>query len=82
MIFLSKIIPLFHETFMTLDPIYMDKESWTKFLELLAAKSVEVLEVELASSANDTLPLQRLLSDQGPPVRLEGDFINRPAERP
>ena len=60
---------------MTLDPIYMDKESWTKFLELLAAKSVEVLEEELASSAKVTLPLQRFLSDQGPPVRLEGDFI-------
>ena len=75
MIFLSKIIPLFQETFMTLDPIYVDKDSWTKFLELLAAKSVEVLEEELASSAKVTLPLERLLSDQGPPVRLEGDFI-------
>jgi hypothetical protein len=42
---------------------------------LLAAKSVEVREVELASSAKDTLPLQRLLRDQVPPARLEGDFM-------
>ena len=75
MIFLSKIIPLFQEAFMTLDPISMDKDSCAKFLELLAAKSVEVQEVELASSAKDTLPLQRLLRDQVPPARLEGDFI-------
>jgi RecB family exonuclease len=75
MIFLSKIIPLFQDTFMTLDPIYVDKDSWSKFMELLAAKSVEVLEEELASSAKGTLPLQRLFSDQGPPARLEGDFI-------
>lgn len=74
-IFLSKIIPLFQETFMTLDPNYVDKDSWTKFLELLAAKSVVVLEEELASSAKVTMPLERLLSDQGAPVSLEGDFI-------
>jgi ATP-dependent helicase/nuclease subunit B len=74
-IFLSKIIPLFQEAFMTLDPISMDKDSWAKFLELLAAKSVEVLEEELASSAKETLPLQRLLRDQGSPAKLEGDFI-------
>ena len=67
MIFLSKIIPHFQETFMTLDPIYADKDSWSKFLELLAAKSVEILEEELASSAKATLPMERLLSDQGPP---------------
>jgi hypothetical protein len=75
MIFLSKIIPLFKETFMKQDPIYVEKDSWSKFMELLAAKSVEVLEEELASSAKVTLPLERLLSDQGLPVRLEGDFI-------
>ncbi|MGV8089679.1 MAG: PD-(D/E)XK nuclease family protein, partial [Methanothrix sp.] len=67
--------PLFQETFMTLDPIYVDRDSWSKFLELLASKSVEILEKELASSAKVTLPLERLLSDQGPPARLEGDFI-------
>ncbi len=75
MIFLSKIMPLFQDTFMTLDPISVDKDSWSKFLELLAAKSVEVLEEELASSAKVTVPLERLLSDQGAPVSLEGDFI-------
>lgn len=74
-IFLSKIIPLFQDTFMTLDPNYVDKDRWSKFLELLAAKSVEVLEEELASSAKVTVPLERLMSDQGPPRRLEGDFI-------
>jgi hypothetical protein len=74
-IFLSKIIPLFQEAFMTLDPICADKDGWTKFLELLATESVEVLEVELASSPNVTLPLERLLRDQGPPVKLEGNFI-------
>ncbi len=75
MIFLSKIIPLFQETFMTLDPGLVDKENWTKFLELLAAQSVEVLEEQLTSSPKVTLPLERLLRDQGPPVGLEGDFI-------
>lgn len=75
MIFLSKIIPLFNKTFMTLDPAFMDKEKWTKFLELLAAQSVEVLEEELASTPEVTLPLERLLREQGSPVKLEGDFI-------
>jgi ATP-dependent helicase/DNAse subunit B len=75
LIFLSKIIPLFHESFMTLDPAFEDKENWTKFLELLAAQSVEVQEEQLTSSQKVALPLERLLRDQGSPVILSGDFI-------
>lgn len=75
MIFLSKIIPLFQETFMTLDPVYVDSESWAKFQELLSIPSVKVLDEELASSPKAAGPLERLLKDQGAPVRLEGDFI-------
>ncbi|MGB4696564.1 MAG: hypothetical protein WBH08_01820, partial [Methanothrix sp.] len=75
MIFLSKIIPLFQETFMTLDPVYVDSESWAKFQESLSIPSVKVLDEELASSPKAAGPLERLLKDQGAPVRLEGDFI-------
>lgn len=78
LIFLSKIIPLFHETFMTLDPAFVDRENWTKFQELLAAQSLEVREEPLTSSPSSTkfaLPLERLLRDQGPPAILEGEFI-------
>ena len=78
LIFLSKIIPLFHETFMTLDQGLVDRENWTKFQELLAAQSVEVREEPLTSSPSTTkfaLPLERLLRDQGPPANLEGEFI-------
>lgn len=75
MIFLSKIIPLFQDTFITLDPALVDRDNWAKFRELLAAQHAEVLEEQLASSPDVTLPLVRLLKDQGPPARLEDDFI-------
>ena len=75
MIFLSKVIPLFQETFMTLDPVYVDRERWSKFLESLSIQSVKVLYEELASSPKAAGPLERLLKDQGPTVKLEGDFI-------
>lgn len=75
MIFLSKIAPLFHEIFMTLDPAIVDKENWDKFRDMLAAQSIEIQEEQLTSSEKITAPLERLLKDQGQQVRLEGDFI-------
>ena len=75
MIFLSKIMPLFHEIFMTLDPVFVNAENWNKFRDMLAAQSIEVLEEQLTSSEKITAPLERLLKDQGQPVRLEDDFI-------
>ena len=78
MIFLSKIIPMFHETFMTLDQGLADGKNWPKFQELLASQSVEVREETLTSSPSApklALPLERLLMDQGPPANLEGEFI-------
>jgi ATP-dependent helicase/nuclease subunit B len=78
MIFLSKIIPMFHETFMTLDQGLVDRENWTKFQDLLAAPSLEVREETLTSHPSApkfALPLERLLRDQGPLANLEGEFI-------
>ncbi|MEI6103333.1 MAG: PD-(D/E)XK nuclease family protein [Methanothrix sp.] len=90
MIFLSKIIPMFHETFMTLDQGLADGKNWPKFQELLASQSVEVREETLTSQSVEVreetltsspsapklaLPLERLLMDQGPPANLEGEFI-------
>lgn len=76
MIFLSRITPLFDETFMTLDPAFIDLENWTEFKEMLKAHSIEIFEEQLVScSEKVTAPLERLLRNQGPPVSLEGNFI-------
>ena len=75
MIFLSRIIPLFDETFMTLDPVLMTSESWIEFKEMLEAQSVEIYEKQIMSSVGASEPLERLLADQGPRVNLEGSFI-------
>jgi hypothetical protein len=76
MIFLSRIIPLFDEAFMTLDPALMDPEKWKGFREMLEAQSIEISEEQLSSSAKATAPLERLLAGQGHPVSLEGSSIH------
>ena len=75
-IFLSRIIPLFDEAFMTLDPALMDSKRWNGFKEKLEAQSIEIFEEQLTSSAKATVPLERLLAGQGHhPVSLEGSSI-------
>jgi ATP-dependent helicase/nuclease subunit B len=64
-IFLSRIIPLFDEAFMTLDPALMDHKRWNGFREMLEAQSIEISEEELSSSAIATEPLEQLLANQG-----------------
>ena len=75
MIFLSRIIPLFDEVFMTLDPAIMKSERWNGFRERLTVQSIEISEEQLSSSARATMPLERLLAVQGHPVSLEGSSI-------
>jgi ATP-dependent helicase/DNAse subunit B len=75
MIFLSRIIPLFDEAFMTLDPALLTSESWIELKGMLEAQSVEIYEKQLMSSVGASEPLERLLADQGPQVNLEGSFI-------
>ncbi len=75
MIFLSRIIPLFDEAFMTLDPALMDTRRWNGFREMLKAQSIEIFEKHLTPSAIATASLERLLANQGHPVSLEGGSI-------
>lgn len=75
MIFLSRIIPLFEETCMTLDPALMDLDSWNGFKKMLEAQSIKISEERLSSSAKNTVPLERLLAGQGHPVSLAGSSI-------
>jgi len=76
MIFLSRIIPLFDEAFMTLDPALMESQSWIGFRDALGAQSIEIFEEQLTPlSGKATAPLERLLSGQGSPVSLEGSSI-------
>lgn len=75
MIFLSNILPLFDEAFMTLDPALMTSKSWMEFKGMLEVQSIEIYEKQLTSSVEVSGPLKRLLADQGPKVNLEGSFI-------
>jgi ATP-dependent helicase/nuclease subunit B len=75
MIFLSKIIPLFEETYMTLDPALMDPDRWNVFKKTLVAQSIEILEVNQTSSLEASIPLERLLVDRGPAISLYGRSI-------
>jgi len=75
MIFLSNILPLFDEAFMTLDPALMTSKSWMEFKGMLEGRSIEIYEKQLMSSVAVSEPLKRLLANQGPQVNLEGCFI-------
>ena len=75
MIFLSRIIPLFDEAFMTLDPTLMDPNRWNGVRVMLKARSIEISEEHLTSSVRATVPLERLLENQGHLVSLEGSSI-------
>ena len=75
MIFLSRIIPLFDESFLTLDPALMDPNRWNRFRKMLKAQSIEISEERLSSSAMATAPLERLLANHGHPVSLDGSSI-------
>ncbi|MGD0953466.1 MAG: hypothetical protein ABR985_13925 [Methanotrichaceae archaeon] len=75
MIFLSQIISLFDEVFLTLDPALMDPHRWKGFKKILKALSIEISEEHLTSSAMSTAPLERLLANQGHPVSLERSSI-------
>jgi len=74
-IFLSRIIPLYDDVFMTLDPALMDTKRWNGFLEILKAQPIEISEEQLSASAKATEPLERLLAGQGHPESLEGSSI-------
>ena len=66
MIFLSRIIPLFDEVFMTLDPALMEAQRWKGFREMLKAQSIEIFEEDLATPpVMATAPLERLLAYRG-----------------
>jgi hypothetical protein len=70
MIFLSRIIPLFDEVFMTLDPALMDAQRWNRFRERLMALSIEIFEEDLTiPSGMATVPLERLLVGHGSPSK-------------
>ena len=75
MIFLSRIIPLFDEIFMTLNPALMDPGSWNGFREILEAQSTEIYELQLISSVKAPEPFGRLLAEQGHKASLEGSSI-------
>ena len=76
MIFLSRIIPLFDEVFITLDPALMEAQRWNGFRERLMAQSIEIFEEDLTTpSGMASAPLERLLVGQGSPVSLEGSSI-------
>ena len=76
MIFLSRIIPLFDEVFVTLDPAPMEAQRWNGFREILKAQSIEIFEEDLTTpSGMASVPLERLLAGQGSPVSLEGSSI-------
>jgi ATP-dependent helicase/nuclease subunit B len=74
-IFLSNILPLFDEAFMTLDPALVTSESWNKLRGMLEAKSIQICEIQLMSSLEASTPLERLLAGEGPRASLEGSFI-------
>jgi hypothetical protein len=75
MIFLSRIIPLFDEAFMTLDPALMDPQKWNGFREILKSQSIDISEEHQTSPERATMALERLLAGQGPQVSLEGSFF-------
>jgi ATP-dependent helicase/DNAse subunit B len=76
MLFLSRIIPLFDDVFMTLDSALMDPKNRNGFREKLKAQSIEISEEQLSSSAKAAEPLERFLASQGHPVSLEGSSIH------
>ena len=75
MIFLSRIVPLFDETSITLDSSLMEPNRWNGFKEILKAQSIEICEKQLMSSVKAPEPFERLLAEQGPQVSLEGSSI-------
>jgi len=66
MIFLSRIVPLFDETSITLDSSLMEPKRWNEFKEILKAQSIEIYEKQLMSSVKAPEPFERLLAEQGP----------------
>ncbi len=75
MIFLSRIIPLFDEAYLTADIALMDREGWSGFMEMLKAQNVQIDGLQPGRSRVEALPMEAVLNPHGPPVSLLGSPI-------
>jgi len=73
--FLSNILPLFDEAFMTLDTALVTTDSWDKLRVMLESRPIQICEIERSFPLEASKPLERLLAGKGPRVSLEGSFI-------